>query len=334
MRAQISLFFVSFGASPLTKRTNSGYNCAMETDFIYDTLIIGAGPAGLTAGLYAARAGLKCAVLEKASAGGLAVTAASVENYPGIKATDGFSLCYTMLEQCTAAGAELLFENATMLDLARDVKKITLASGKTLLAKTVIIASGASPKRGGVTGENDFLGRGVSYCATCDGAFFKGGTVAVIGGGSMAAEDALFLDKLAKKTYLVHRGESLKAEDALVRSLENSTVEIINNSFLKAISGAEKVTQMALENTKNGTSTVVSVDCVFIAIGKVPNSAWLPKTILDERGYVTTTEDMRTQIDGVYAVGDVRSKSLRQIVTACADGAIAATDVAKTLFRD
>ncbi len=306
----------------------------MEKNEIYDIAIIGAGPAGLTAGIYAARAGLKCVVTEKAAVGGLASTTSDIENYPGFKHTDGFSLCYTMLEQCKDAGAEFVFENVVSLDTDSSVKKLTLSNGDVLNAKCVIVTTGASPQKTGVRGEEEFRGRGVSYCATCDGAFFKGKTVAVIGGGNTAVVDALYLEKLADKTILVTRTDKLAADKILVDRLLASKVEIVWNSSVSALSGDDKLSEMVLKDIKNGTLTDVSVDGVFIAIGKTPNSVWLKNVALDERGYIVTDENMRTNIDGVYAAGDVRSKSLRQIVTACADGAIAADSAAKFLMQN
>ncbi len=305
----------------------------MGKNEIYDIAIIGAGPAGLTAGIYAARAGLKCVVTEKASVGGLASTTSDIENYPGFRHTDGFSLCYTMLEQCKDAGAEFVFENVVSLDTVETVKKLSLANGDSLLAKSVIVTTGASPQKTGVRGEEEFRGRGVSYCATCDGAFFKGKTVAVIGGGNTAVIDALYLEKLAAEAILVTRSDKLSADKILADRLLSSNVRIVWNSSVNSLSGGDKLTEMTLKDIKNGILTDVSVDGVFIAIGKTPNSVWLKNIRLDARGYIVTDENMRTNIDGVYAAGDVRSKSLRQIVTACADGATAADSAAKYLMQ-
>ncbi len=298
---------------------------------MYDTIIIGAGPAGLCTGIYATRGGLKTAIIEANSVGGQAQTAADIQNFPGILSTSGFDLCYTMMNQCASFGAEFVFDKITSLTLEGDVKSISLASGKELQSKTIVIASGASSRKLGVVGEENFIGKGVSYCATCDGAFFKGKTVAVIGGGNTAAEDALYLEKLANKVYLVHRRNALRADRILCDRLEKSNVSILWDSVVDSLHGKDKIAQMTLKNVKNNTLTTVSVDGVFVAIGQIPNSQLFENVKKTESGYIETDDVMRTNIEGVYAVGDVREKTLRQVVTACADGAIAADDIIKNL---
>jgi len=298
---------------------------------MYDTIIIGAGPAGLSAGIYARRGGLKTVIIEKQSVGGQAQTAADIQNYPGIPSTSGFDLCYAMMNQCTTFGADFVFDTISQINLDGEVKKVTLSSGAEIEGKTVIIASGASARKLGVENENEFIGKGVSYCATCDGAFFKDKTVAVIGGGNTAAEDALYLEKLAKKVYLVHRRDALRADKILCDRLEKSGVSIIWDSVVESLSGEDKIAQMTLKNVKNGTLTPLSVDGVFVAIGEIPNSQLFENVEKTPSGYIVTNDVMRTNIDDVYAVGDIREKSLRQVVTACADGAIAADDIIKSL---
>lgn len=298
---------------------------------MYDTIIIGAGPAGLCSGIYATRGGLKTAIIEANSVGGQAQTAADIQNFPGILSTSGFDLCYTMMNQCASFGAEFVFDKITSLTLEGDVKSISLASGKELQSKTIVIASGASSRKLGVVGEENFIGKGVSYCATCDGAFFKGKTVAVIGGGNTAAEDALYLEKLANKVYLVHRRDALRADKILCDRLEKSNVSILWDSVVESLHGKDKIAQMTLKNVKNNTLTTVSVVGVFVAIGQIPNSQLFENVKKTESGYIETDDVMRTNIEGVYAVGDVREKTLRQVVTACADGAIAADDIIKNL---
>lgn len=298
---------------------------------MYDVIIIGAGPAGLCAGIYATRGGLKTAVIECKSVGGQAQTAADIQNYPGIISTSGFDLCYTMMNQCSSFGAEFIFDEITAVSLDENVKKITLASGQIVESKTVIIASGASARKLDVENEENFIGKGVSYCATCDGAFFKGKTVAVIGGGNTAAEDALYLEKLASKVYLVHRRDALRADKILCDRLEKSIVSIVWDSVVQSLSGEDKVAQITLKNVKTDALTSLSVDGVFVAIGQIPNSQLFENVGKTASGYIITNEVMRTSVDGVYAVGDVRNKTLRQVVTACADGAIAADDIIKTL---
>ena len=235
------------------------------------------------------------------------------------------------MNQCTAFGADFVFDTISQINLVGEVKKVTLANGTEIEGKTVIIASGASARKLGVQNENEFIGRGVSYCATCDGAFFKGKTVAVIGGGNTAAEDALYLEKLAKKVYLVHRRDALRADKILCDRLEKSGVSVIWDSVVESLSGEDKIAQVTLKNVKNGTLTPLSVDGVFVAIGEIPNSQLFDGVEKTPSGYIVTNDVMRTSIDGVYAVGDVREKSLRQVVTACADGAIAADDIIKSL---
>ena len=298
---------------------------------MYDTIIIGAGPAGLTAGIYARRGGLKTVIIEKQSVGGQAQNAADIQNYPGIPSTSGFDLCYAMMNQCTTFGADFVFDTISQINLDGEVKKVTLASGAEIEGKTVIIASGASARKLGVENENEFIGKGVSYCATCDGAFFKGKTVAVIGGGNTAAEDALYLEKLAKKVYLVHRRDALRADKILCDRLEKSGVSIIWDSVVESLSGEDKIAQVTLKNVKTDALTPLSVDGVFVAIGEIPNSQLFENVEKTPSGYIVTNDVMRTNIHGVYAVGDVREKSLRQVVTACADGAIAADDIIKSL---
>lgn len=288
---------------------------------MYDVIIIGGGPAGLCAGIYSARGGLKTAIIENKSIGGQTQTAHEIQNYPGIKAIGGFDLCYAMMEQCTSFGVDFVFDKITACDLKN--KKITLESGNELSAKFIIIATGASPRKLDVENERRFLGKGVSYCATCDGAFFKGKTVAVIGGGNTAVEDALYLEKLASKVYLVHRRDALRADKILCDRLAKSTVEVIWDSVVKNLDGNDNLSQMTLKNVKKGTLTTVSVDGVFVAVGQIPESKLFDEVQKTSVGYIITDENMRTNIDGVFAVGDVRDKALRQVVTACADGAIA-----------
>lgn len=288
---------------------------------MYDVIIIGGGPAGLCAGIYSARGGLKTAIIENKSIGGQAQTAHEIQNYPGIKAIGGFDLCYAMMEQCTSFGVDFVFDKITACDLKN--KKITLESGNELSAKFIIIATGASPRKLGVENESRFLGKGVSYCATCDGAFFKGKTVAVIGGGNTAVEDALYLEKLASKVYLVHRRDALRADKILCDRLAKSSVQVMWDSVVQNLDGEDNLSQMTLKNVKNGTLTTVLVDGVFVAVGQIPESNLFDEVQKTSNGYIITDEKMRTDIDGIFAVGDVRDKALRQVVTACADGAIA-----------
>lgn len=298
---------------------------------MYDTIIIGAGPGGLSAGIYASRGGLDVAIIENRSVGGQAQQAADIQNYPGVKSSSGFDLCYTMMNQCIDFGVEFVFDQIVDCDLSQDEKTIRLASGKTLTAKTVVIASGASSRKLDVKGERELTGKGVSYCATCDGAFFKNKTVAVIGGGNTAAEDALYLEKLAKKVYIVHRRDKLRADAIVANRLLSSSIQPIWDSVVQSVEGEDKVTELTLKNVKTDDLTSLSVDGVFVAIGQTPNSQGFDCVDMTKSGYILTDERMSTNMQGVYAVGDVREKSLRQVVTACADGAIAADDIIKLL---
>lgn len=296
---------------------------------MYDVVIIGAGPAGLSAGIYASRGGLDALILESQSVGGQASTAYDIQNYPGIRSIGGFDLCYAMMEQCSSFGTQFAFDKIVSIEAYGDVKKIALESGETIECKNIIIATGCTPRKLGIENENDFIGKGISYCATCDGAFFKGKTVAVIGGGNTAVEDALYLEKLASKVYLVHRRDKLRADKILCDRVQNSTITPIWNSVVHSLNGEDKIAQLTLKDTKTNTLTPLSVDGVFVAIGHNPNTQTFDFVQKDENGYIPTDENMHTNARGVYAVGDVRQKSLRQVVTACADGAIAADDIIK-----
>lgn len=298
---------------------------------MYDVVIIGAGPAGMSAGIYAQRGGLKTAIIEKQAVGGQAQSAPNVENFPGGISANGFELCYKMLEQCTVLGVEFVFDEIENISLNTSPKEIQLKSGQTLSANNIIIATGASPRKLGIANEASFIGKGLSYCATCDGAFFKGKTVAVIGGGNTAVEDALYLEKLANKVYLIHRRDSLRADKILADRLANSTITPIWNSVVENIVGEDKITQLTLKNTQNSTLTSISVDGVFVAIGHTPNTELFENIEKTDGGYIKTNSLMQTNLQGVYAIGDVRDTPLRQIVTACADGAIASQTIISTI---
>ncbi len=299
---------------------------------MYDVIILGGGPAGLTAGLYGARGGLKVALVEKLAIGGQCANASIIENYPGIKEIGGFDLTYQMFLQCQDLGVEFKYGTFESADLKSDTKSVVV-NGETLTSRAIIIATGASARKLNLENESAFVGAGVSYCATCDGAFFKDKTVAVIGGGNTAVEDALYLERFAKKVYLVHRRDSLRASKVVVDKLEKSSVTPIWDSTVSALVGESKLTQIQLKNVKNNIlSTSLDVDGVFVAIGQTPNAQPFDAVEKDAYGYIVTDDEMRTSIKDVYAVGDVRVKSLRQVITACADGAIAAENVVKSLF--
>lgn len=294
-------------------------------DTIYDMLIIGGGPGGYTAALYAARAGLKVAVLEKLSAGGQMALTHQIDNYPGFPdGIDGFTLAMNMQQQAKRFGAETLATEVTRLDLQARPKKVLTRDG-TFYGKTVVIATGADPRALGVPRERKFFGQGVHYCAACDGNFYRGKTVAVIGGGNSAVADALLLSRIAKKVILIHRRDSLRAtkvyHEALVQA-EN--VEFCWNATATTLLGEESFSGLRIKDTHTNEQRDIPCDGVFVSIGRKPATALLEGRLrLDDGGYIVADESTKTDIPGVFAVGDVRTKQVRQVVTAVADGATA-----------
>lgn len=300
---------------------------------IYDTVIIGGGPAGFSAALYAARAGLDTLVLERGAIGGQAAITGIIENYPGFDdGISGFELATRMQNGAQAAGAKTEYREVISLDPCEDIKKIETDSG-SIFARTVIIAVGADPRRLGLDREEEFTGAGIHYCAHCDGRFYKGKTVAVVGGGNSAAEDALYLSRIAKKVYLIHRRDSLRATKIYLDPLFSAeNIEILWNSTPSALLGEERLIGARLKNTQDGSERELSLDALFVSIGRVPATSFLPESIELWDGYVRADETTQTSLGGVFAAGDVRTKSLRQVITAAADGAIAAEAAAKYLF--
>ena len=291
-----------------------------------DVLILGAGPAGLTAALYAARAGLSVRVLERSMPGGQAALTPDIENYPGLLSVDGVTLTQTMLKSAEAAGAELVIAAPADLSLDGSPKTVKTEAG-TFSADFVILCTGCTPRGLGI-GEERFIGRGLSYCAACDGALYKGRRVAVVGGGNTALEDALYLSKLCEKVTLIHRRDRFRGAAALaerVRAVPN--IELQMESRVTAIVGTARVEGLTVQPEGRPAFTLPA-DGVFLAVGQIPATADLPGVALDEQGYVLTDEHLQTNLPGVYAAGDLRQKQLRQIVTACADGALAAETVA------
>ena len=299
----------------------------------FDTIVVGGGPAGYSAALYAARAGLSVLVVEMLSPGGQMATTTQVDNYPGAGlGVDGFSMGEAMQRDAEHFGAQSLFAEVTAMDLTADPKTLTTSEG-VFEAGTVILATGASPKKLGIPEEETLVGRGVSYCATCDGMFYKGKTVAVLRGGNSAAADALVLAKLCKKVYIVHRRDSLRAEASYMKPLNETTnVEFVWNQIVDGLeTGENGVTGVKLTDKLTGGKKVLPVDGVFVAIGRAPNTALIAGQVKLEGGYIAAGEDTHTNLPGVFAAGDVRTKPLRQIVTAAADGAVAATEAAAWL---
>lgn len=293
-------------------------------DKIYDVVIIGGGPGGYSAALYCARSGMSVLVLEKLSPGGQMATTGQVDNYPGFEdGIDGFELGEKMKKGADRFGAETAFDEVIRVDLKAEPKKITTTGGE-LLTKTVVIATGASPRELGLPEEKKLRGRGVAYCAVCDGMRYKDKTVVVSGGGNSAAEDALFLAKICKKVYLVHRRDALRASMVYQNALKDSAVEFLWNSRIEEILHEKKVTGVRLADVKTGEEREIACDGVFVAIGRVPDTAVFEGQVeRNEQGYIIADETTRTNVPGVFAVGDVRTKPLRQIVTAASDGAVA-----------
>lgn len=289
----------------------------------FDIVIIGGGPAGLTAALYAARAGRKVLVLEKMTAGGQLATTPDIENYPGVLSISGFELADLMRRQAVAAGAKLTYAAVTAVSLMGKTKKIT-AGGVTYTAGAVILCMGAASRKLDLPREKELTGRGVSYCATCDGAFFRGEKVAVVGGGNTAVEDALYLSKVAETVYLIHRRKDFRASPSLTSRLpEQKNVKLILDTVVTEILGEKTVSGVKLLTA--GEASELPVSALFVAAGRAPSVEILQGQIpLDGQGYIHASPDMSTGVAGVFAAGDIVGKHLRQVVTAAADGAVAA----------
>lgn len=303
---------------------------------IYDLVIIGAGPAGLTAVIYAQRLGLDGLVLEKLAPGGQILLTEKIENYPGFpEGVSGRQLITLMQKQAENLGMKYEQEEVKRIRLSGNKKIITTESGKEYKSLTVIIASGAKPKRLGIEGEREFTGRGVSYCATCDAPFFKDEEILVVGGSNTAAEEALYLTKFARKIYLVHRRGMLRAEKILQERLfNNPKVEIIWKSTVEKIYGEGKVEGVLLKELEKGKLRNLSCSGVFIFIGLKPNTNFVENLVeLDKNGFVKTNRDMETSIEGIFACGDVRENSLKQAIVACGEGALATHMVGKYLSK-
>lgn len=291
----------------------------------YDIIIIGGGPAGYTAALYATRAGFSTLLIEKMSAGGQLALTGMVDNYPGFEeGVDGFTLGMKMQSSAERFGAKTEYAEVTELDLNGNIKKVITDSGE-FSCRAVIIATGANPRELGLAGENEFLGRGIHYCAHCDGRFYKDKTVIVVGGGNSAAADALYLSRLVKKVYLVHRRDTLRATKIYHEPLKSAeNIEFLWDSQITEFISDQKITGAKAQNIKTGETKDLLVDGIFVSIGRKPATEFLKNDItLDENGYIIADETTKTNIDGVFAVGDVRTKALRQVVTAVSDGAVA-----------
>lgn len=303
---------------------------------MYDIAIIGAGPAGLSAGIYAARAGMKTLIIEKEAVGGQIALTLNVDNYPGAdKSPTGPELSEVMLKQAMEFGAEKISSEIIEADLKSDIK-VLKTDKETYEARAVILATGANPRKLGIPGEKEFTGRGVAYCATCDGPFYNGLEVYVIGGGDAALEEAIFLTKFARKVTIIYRGPKMRAAKSIQdKVFAHDRIEVILNSEIKEIEGSMGVTKMKMVNNVTGETTFIEPHDgdtdygVFIFIGYVPNTELVEGQVEMEKGYVITDQDMKTSLEGVYAAGDVRQKTVRQVVTATSDGAIAAINASK-----
>lgn len=302
----------------------------------YDIIIIGGGPAGLSAAIYSARGGLKTAVFEKAFIGGQITVTDEVENYPGFEEPlSGFELTEKMRLQAERFGTKFHDEEITAIGL-EGLCKIIQTKDNTYRAKSVIICTGAHPRRLNVPGEEPFTGRGVSYCATCDGALYRDKVVAVVGGGDSAIEEGLFLTRFAKKVIVVHRRDSLRAQKIIQeRAFKNPKMEFVWDTVVQEIRGDSKVKELELYNRKTNQITHIPVDGVFIYVGILPNNELLESRLeLDSSGFVLTDEYMHTNVPGIYAAGDIRHTVLRQVVTATSDGAIAAWSAEKWIIEN
>ena len=305
---------------------------------MYDIIVIGGGPAGLTSAIYALRAKKSVLLIERFAPGGQVAQTSKIENYPGFKSIDGFELASIMFEQATDLGMVTVFSDVKNYHLEDKIKVVDTYEG-TFEAKCVILAVGAVAKQLEAENEKKFIGRGVSYCATCDGNFFKDKVVAVVGGGNTSFEDCLYLSGLVDKIYLIHRREGFRGDARTLGKLKDlesqNKIEFMLNSTVTKLYGDKLLEGIEVENKHDKTTSQIAVDGLFVAIGRRPDTSLLQDIVtLDEKGYIITDENMRTNLAGVYAVGDVRQKRLRQIVTACNDGAIALTDIVEYISEN
>jgi thioredoxin reductase (NADPH) len=290
-----------------------------------DIIIVGAGPAGLSAAIYARRAGMNTVVYEAESYGGQIINTPEIENYPAIAKISGFDFADGLYKQAEALGAEIKFDKVTEIRRVEGGFEVATEYSGTETCKAVVLAVGAKNRHMGIAREEELTGKGVSYCATCDGAFYKGKTVAVTGGGNTAVEDAIYLCGIAEKVYLVHRRNEFRAEETLVnaaKAIEN--LEFVTPYVVKELKGEPKLSSVVLENREDGSEKELTVDGLFVAIGQEPATASFKDLVTLSGGYIEAGEDCKTNIPGIFAAGDGRTKKVRQLTTACADGAVAA----------
>ena len=294
---------------------------------IHEVIIVGGGPAGLAAGIYCQRGALKTVLFEKGPPGGQIAISKEVENYPGVEGITGFDLAEKMLRHARSFGLRIIEEEVVEVNAGRDLHSVRLANGDRHEASALILGVGGTVRKLGVPGEAEYLGRGVSYCGTCDGFFFKDRTVVVVGGGDTAVEETLHLSRLARKTFLVHRGGMLRAARLLQGRLRaDPGITVMGNTFVGEIRGnGEQVNAVMVQNSETGEQRELQTDGVFIFIGQVPNNSLVPPEVrMDEQGFVVTDEKCETTVPGIFAIGDLRRKYANQIVIAAADGSIAA----------
>jgi len=304
----------------------------MGQNKVYDVIIVGAGPAGLTAAIYARRAELDTLLIERFGAGGQILNTYEVDNYPGLPGISGFDLGTKMSEHVDKFGCERVTAEVEGMDLISDIKTVSTDEG-TFEGRTVILCSGNSPRKLGIPGEEELTGCGVSYCATCDGAFFRNRDAIVIGGGDVAVEDAIFLARGCKKVYLVHRRDELRAARTLQSALKAlPNVDIVWDSIPVSIKGEDMVEGLLIRNVKTGEERTIDASGVFVAVGNTPNASYIEGLESDVAGYIVAGEDCVTSVPGVFAAGDIRTKKLRQVSTAVADGANAITSVQEYLI--
>jgi len=294
---------------------------------MYDILVIGAGPAGMTAAIYARRAAKSVLVLEAVSHGGQILNTPDIENYPVEEHISGIDFANRLYNQAKNLGAEFIFEKAVEIKDAGDHKEVTTTKN-TYQAKAVIIATGSENRKLGLEDEERLTGRGISYCATCDGNFYRNKIVAVVGGGNTALEDALYLTDIAAEVYLIHRRDSFRGEEANVASLkEKQNIHFIYNSNVTKLNAEKRLKSIELTNSKDGSVQTLEVNALFVAVGRIPENQNFANLVeLDEAGYIPAKEDCHTNVPGIFVAGDNRAKAVRQLVTAASDGAVAATE--------
>lgn len=294
---------------------------------IYDVIIIGGGPAGLSSAIYTARAGKKTLVIEHYAIGGQIALTHEIVNYAGIKSISGYDLTATMQTQAESFGAEFVYDEIKALSLTEETKTVDTEYSGSFSARNIILAMGAKARPLGIDREEELIGKGISYCATCDGNFFKGKTVAIVGGGNTALTDVVYLKEITEKVFIIHRRDEYRGSQSLIDAIKvSNNVEEVLESVVTSLSGTP-LEAIEVENKKTGEKRQIKVDGLFVAVGNEPQTKLVQDVITLEKGYIVTDDEMRTNIPNVYAVGDIRKKVLRQVITACADGAIASIHI-------